>query len=325
MTGGATSSPEISVIMLAYNRPRYLPKAFDSVLAQTFKNYEIILVDNGSTDGETSSLCVRLAENRPNVRLLQRTDSNIGAGRNHALDEARGRYITYVDDDDYAHPELLEFLHKLSIDYDADISLCGSYKQIEGEPPVPQFEFEKCFVMTPEEAIYEVLERKITNSALCPKLFKIELARRFRFPDGRKYDDITLAYKLFASANRVAACGKPLYTFLRHSGNNSGFTNNDKLLHARQLDEYFHAYRERTEWLCQKLPSISEYINYSEWSFLLSMYRKITVNNLTQCGKQRAYCASYLEKAGNRYLESPWIKDFEFDYLDLYRNTKNDV
>jgi glycosyltransferase involved in cell wall biosynthesis len=310
--------------MLTYNRPKYLRKAFESVLAQTFKDYEIILVDNGSTDGETSSLCRRLLENHTNVRLLQRTDSNIGAGRNQALDAALGRYITYVDDDDYAHPELLEFLYKLALDFGADISFCGSYKQIEGRPPLIQFEFNKRFVMPPEEAVYELLERRITNSALCPKLFKTELCRQFRFPNNRKYDDITLAYKLFATANKTAACGVPLYTFLRHGGNNSGFTSDDKLLQSRQLEEYFSVYRERTVWLCRKLPSIAEYINYSEWSFLLSMYRKITVNNLRQCSEQRSYCASYLEKAGDRYIKSPWIKDFEFDYLDLYRKTAND-
>jgi glycosyltransferase involved in cell wall biosynthesis len=321
MTGNIAYTPEISVIMLAYNRPNYLTKAFESVLSQTFKDYEIILVDNGSTDNETSSLCRRLSEDRINVKLLQRTDSNIGAGRNQALDAVSGRYITYVDDDDYAHPELLEFLHKLALDYDADISFCGSYRQLEGCPPEIQFEFNKRFVMTPEEAVYELLERRITNSALCPKLFRTGLCRQFRFPNDRKYDDITLAYKLFAQANKVAADGAPLYTFLRHGGNNSGFTNDDKLLQARQLDEYFCVYRERTAWLCQKLPSIAEYINYSEWSFLLSMYRKITINNLIQCKEQRLYCASYLEKAGGRYIKSPWIKDFEFDYLDLYRKT----
>ncbi|MDR2659657.1 MAG: glycosyltransferase family 2 protein [Spirochaetaceae bacterium] len=319
-----SSTPKISVILLAFNRPQYLTRAFESVLSQTFDNFEIILVDNGSTDGETNTICRKLAENKSNVKLLQRTDSNIGRGRNAALDAAQGEYIVYVDDDDYASPELLDFLYRLALEYDADISFCGSYKQRINNPPEVQFEFNKRFVMTPEEAVYEVLERKITNSALTPKLLKRGLCTQFYFPDGRKYDDITISYKLFASANRIAADGKPLYTFLRHSANNSGFTNDDKQLNPLQLEEYFCVYKERTEWLCKKLPTIAEYINYSEWSFLLSMYRKITVNKLTHCEKQRSYCAAYLEKAGDRYIKSSWIKDFEFTYLDLYKETKND-
>jgi glycosyltransferase involved in cell wall biosynthesis len=308
--------------MLTFNRPRHLPQAFESALSQTFGNFEIILVNNGSTDGETNALCRKLAERRPNVKLLQRADSNIGMGRNAALDAAQGDYIVYVDDDDYAHPNLLEFLYKLAWEYNAEISFCGSYKQIEGKSPETQFEFDRRFVMTPEEAVYEILERKITNSALTPKLLKRELCDIFRFPEDRKYDDVAVSYKLFASANCVAADGKPLYTFLRHGGNNSGFTNDDKQLNPLQLEEYFRVYRERTAWLCEKLPSISEYINYSEWSFLLSMYRKITVNNLTHCETQRSYCARYLKNAGDRYIKSLWIKDFEFDYLKLYKETK---
>ncbi|MDR1363575.1 MAG: glycosyltransferase [Spirochaetaceae bacterium] len=322
MTANTSASPEISVVMLAFNRPQYITRAFESVLAQTFSNFEIILVNNGSTDKETNPLCRKLAEGRTNVKLLQRTDSNIGKGRNTALEAAQGKYIVYVDDDDYAAPELLEFLYKLARDYDAGISFCGSYKQIEGNAPEIQFEFDKRFVMTPEEAVYEILERKITNSALTPKLLSRDLCARFPFPDDSKYDDIAVSYKLFASADRIAADGKPLYTFLRHGGNNSGFTNNDNQLNPRQLEEYFRVYRERTTWLCKKLPSITEYINYSEWSFLLSMYRKITINNLTHCESQRSYCAAYLENAGERYTKSPWIKDFEFDYLKLYKETK---
>jgi glycosyltransferase involved in cell wall biosynthesis len=315
-------TPKISVIMLSFNRPQYLPRAFESVFAQTFDDFEIILVDNGSTDGKTSALCKKLTGGRPNVKFIQRSDSNIGRGRNSALDAARGDYIVYVDDDDYAFPELLEFLYGLAREYDAGISFCGSYKQIEGGLPETQFEFKRRFVMTPEEAVYEILERKITNSALTPKLLRRDLCMQFRFPDGLKYDDIAISYKLFASANKIAADGKPLYTFLRHDNNNSGFTNNDKQLNPRQLEEYFYAYSQRTAWLCEKLPSISEYVNYSEWSFLLSMYRKISVNNLTNCKIQRAYCAAYLEKAGERYIKSPWIKDFEFEYLKLYEETK---
>jgi len=216
---------------------------------------------------------------------------------------------------------MLSFLYDLAITHDADISFCGSDKELPLRGVLPQFVFDKLLVLTPEEGVIELLERKLLNLATPTKLFRKKLFLTERFREDRKYDDISATYKLFAIANKIAGHGIPKYCFSRHDTNNSGFTDNDKSLAPGQLEEYFLTYRERTEWLVQKLPAISEYAHYSEWSFLLSMYRKIVSNNLTGCAKQRSYCDAYLHKAGDRHLKSPWIKDFEFDYLTLYNKT----
>jgi glycosyltransferase involved in cell wall biosynthesis len=319
-----TETPEISVIILTHNRPRFVRRAVASVLGQDFDKYELILIDNGSTDG-TGEVCKDIVSENKAIRFMRREDGNIGAGRNAGLDAARGEYIAFIDDDDYAYPDMLSFLYRLAETRRADISFCGSDRETEGAGVAPQFSFDKLLTLGPEEAVIELLERRLLNLATPTKLFKKRLFSGERFREDRKFDDISTTYKLFATAGRIAGHGIPKYCFSRHGGNNSGFTDNDKKLAPAQLEEYFTSYRERTAWLLEKLPAIAEYIHYSEWSFLLSMYRKIVSNRLTDCEEQRSYCAEYLREAGERHLKSPWIKPFEFDYLKLYRETEGEL
>ncbi|MDR1362883.1 MAG: glycosyltransferase [Spirochaetaceae bacterium] len=317
--GMAADLPKISVIILTYNRPQFIRRSVASILGQDFSGFELILIDNGSKDN-VDRVCADMLDNDA-IRFIRREDSSIGAGRNAGLDAARGEYIAFIDDDDYAYPDMLSFLYKLAEAHGADISFCGSDKEAAGVAVQPQFLFDELLVLTPEDAVIELLERRLLNLATPTKLFKKKLFERERFREDRRYDDISTTYKLFAFANKIAGHGIPKYCFNRHDGNNSGFTDNDKKLAPAQLEEYFITYRERTAWLLEKLPAISEYIRYSEWSFLLSMYRKIVTNNLENCEEQRKYCDVHLSEAGGRYLKSPWIKPFEFDYLKLYQET----
>ncbi|MDR1148344.1 MAG: glycosyltransferase family 2 protein [Spirochaetaceae bacterium] len=317
------SLPKISVIILTYNRPHFIQRSVDSILKQDFTDFELILIDNGSTDS-TNEVCKAILSGNTTARFIRREDSSIGGGRNAGLDAARGEYIAFIDDDDYAYPDMLSFLYNLAKIHGADISFCGSDKELPGSVIQPQFLFDELLVLTPEDAVIELLERRLLNLATPTKLFKKKLFERERFKEDRKYDDISTTYKLFASANRIVGHGIPKYCFNRHGGNNSGFTDNDKKLTPAQLEEYFITYRERTAWLLEKLPAISEYVLYSEWSFLLSMYRKIVSHNLINCEEQRKYCDAYLCKAGGRHLKSPWIKPFEFDYFKLHQETRNE-
>jgi glycosyltransferase involved in cell wall biosynthesis len=310
--------PLISVIILAHNRPEYISRAVHSVISQTYENFELVLINNGSTD-DTGKICLKLAAEDPRIRLIRRENSNIGAGRNAGIDTARGCYIAFIDDDDWAYPDFLFFLYQLAEKHRAEIAFCGSDKDVPDEGVKPQYVFDGPRVMTAEDAVIELLERRLLNAATPTKLFNAALFKNLRFREDRRYDDISLTYKLFATAGRIAAHGTPLYCFDRHGGNMSRFTDNDKTIFPAQLEEYFTVYRERTAWLVKKLPAIAEYIHYSEWSFLLSMYRKMVVHNLASCTAQRDYCEAYLRKAGDRFLSSPWMKDFEWGYWEIYQ------
>lgn len=308
--------PRISVIMLTYNRENFVSNMIENILAQTFSDFEYIIIDNGSTDG-SGEICRRYAEKDRRIRLISRPRGTIGSGRNTGLDAAVGEYITFVDDDDICKPDMLEFLYNLAKQHNADISLCGSDKEINGEVFL-NCAFEGFRIWTAEEAEIELLKRQLFNTAFPTKMINARLFDGMRFPEGGNYDDIALMYKTIARAEIIVADGMPKYTFRRHARNNSAFTGNDNLITPSQLEEYFSAYRERTEYLCAKFPSSRDYFRYSEWSFLISMCNKIISNRLNNCMEQLEYARDFLQNDRGLFLNSTYIKDFEKEWVERY-------
>lgn len=306
----------ISVIMLTYNREQLVGRAIESILHQTYRDFEFIIVDNGSTDN-SGKIAENYAKQDKRIRVVHIPKSNIGTGRNVGLDMAVGEYITFIDDDDTAEPDMLEFLYNLAKQEDADIAVCGSTKEVNGEI-LPNCVFEEKLVMTPEEAVVTLLKRKKYNAAMPSKLLRKELFDQIRFKTEGKYDDITVVYKYFAKAKRVVAHGLPKYCFWRHAGNNSAFTTNDLLLTPEQLDEYFAAFRERTEWLSKELPAIADYAQYSEWSYMISMCNKIHKNDLRACAKQLAYVEQELKANYDVFYNLAYIQEFEREFMEKY-------
>ena len=283
----------ISVIMLTYNRESMVGRAIESILNQTYRDFEYIIVDNGSDD-RSGEIADAYAAKDPRIKVLHIEKSNIGTGRNIGLDAATGEYITFIDDDDTAEPDMLEFLYGLA---------------------------KEKLVMTPEEAVITLLRRKKYNAAMPSKLMRRDIFDKIRFRTEGKYDDITVVYKYFAEAKKVVAYGLPKYCFWRHSGNNSAFTTNDLLLTPEQLDEYFEAFRERTEYLSEKLPDIADYAQYSEWSYMISMCNKIEKNHLEQCRKQLTFVKRELTKHYEEFYNSPYIEEFEKEFMRKYVKT----
>lgn len=307
---------KVSVIMLTYNRENLVERAIQSILCQTMKAFEYIIIDNGSTD-RSGQIADEYAQKDDRIKVVHISKSNIGTGRNVGLDLATGKYITFIDDDDTAEPDMLEFLYNLAIENDADISLCGSKKEVDGQF-LDNCVFSDKLTMTPEEAVVTLLKRKKYNAAMPTKMLRKELFDKIRFKEEGKYDDISVVYKYFAEAKKVVAHGVPKYCFWRHSGNNSAFTSNDLLLTPEQLDEYFDAFRERTEYLSAKLPAIAEYAQYSEWSYMISMCNKIHKNNLVACKQQLEYVEKELIIHYDEFYDSPYIQEFEREFMRKY-------
>lgn len=297
----------ISVLMLTYNREKLVGRAVESILAQTYRDFEFIIVDNGSTDN-SAVIADEYAKKDSRIRVIHRKRGNIGAGRNTALDAAKGEYIAFIDDDDWAEPDFLEFLYVLLIKNNADIAICGAADKV----------FDEKKIMSAEEALIELMWRKKYNVAFPTKLFRRELADDLRFPEEGAFDDIALMYKLIAKAKKVAYHGLPKYTFYRHENNNSSWTTNHRLITPQILDEYLENYRTRTEWLSELFPESSKSFRYFEWSFMISMVEKIYRLELPDCEAQLEYMRKTLSDNRNEFLSCPEILDFECDWMDTY-------
>ena len=298
----------ISVIMLTYNRENLVARAIESILRQTFLDFEFIIVDNGSTD-RSGAIADKYAAKDARIRVIHRERGSIAAGRNTGLDAAQGEYIAFIDDDDWVEPDWLVFLLKLLTEYDADVSIAGAFDRA----------FDEKKHMSAEEAIIELMWRKKYNMAFPDKLFRQELFDELRFPEDTVYDDIALMYRVLAEAKRgVVYHGLPKYTFFRHKSNNSAWTTHHKLLDAATLDEYLNAYRVRTEWLSKKFPASAAAFQYFEWSFMISMVEKINRLKLMGCERQLAAMRKKLTEHRDEFLSCPEILAFEREWMERY-------
>lgn len=297
----------ISVMMLTYNRENLVSRAIESILAQTYKDFEFIIVDNGSSD-KSGYIADEYAKEDGRIRVIHRPRGTISAGRNTALDAAKGDHISFIDDDDWTEPDYLEFLFALITENNADMSICGAADKA----------FDEKLVMNAEQALIELMRRKKYNVAFPAKMFTRDLINEFRFPENAKYDDIALMYRVMASAKKIAYHGIPKYTFYRHDNNNSAWTTNHNLLDVKTLDEYLDSYRARTEWLSERFPNSAMTFQYFEWSFMISMVEKINRLEIQGCEKQLEHMISVLHKHRGEFLNCPEMLETEKKWILNY-------
>ncbi|MCL2638024.1 MAG: glycosyltransferase [Oscillospiraceae bacterium] len=287
--------PFISVILVTYNRDEYLSVMLESLKKQTFEDYELILVNNGSSKANnTAEICKAYAEADKRVKLLT-IEKNIGAshGRNIGLSAASGEYIAFVDDDDHCEPLMLNFLANLAKEENADIAMCGSYNDF-GDHLEPYFICEEKYVFERLQGLRELLKRKLYNVAPPAKLFRRSLWEGLTFPNNVLVDDIHVIYKAFERAQRIAVWNIAMYYFRKHDTNMTGFIHNKKMT-RELLDEYLEMYQTRAEYLIKKVPEIKKDAEQSIIAFMQSMCRNITENKLTDCEEQLNYMLKYLE------------------------------
>ena len=127
LTSKGMSVPEITVVVPVYNVQAYLPKCIDSLLAQTFGEIEIILVDDGSTDA-SGAVCDSYAERDSRIRVVHQRNAGVSGARNAGIRLARGRYLGFVDSDDWVDRDFCRTLYRGATDYGADISICSYYE-----------------------------------------------------------------------------------------------------------------------------------------------------------------------------------------------------
>lgn len=309
---------EISVIMLTYNREGLVARAIESILNQTFKDFEFIIVDNGSTD-RSGAIADEYALKDSRIKIIHREQGNIGSGRNAGLDAATGKYVAFIDDDDYAETDFLEFLYNLAKKHNADIAVCGSTKEENGQQlPNGIYQYDEKYIMDAEQATENFLWRKLYNAAMPTKLVRREMFDSIRFLNEGKYDDITTTYRYFANAKIVAAHGLPKYCFYRHSGNNSSAATKHHLLNPVQLNEYLAAFRERTEYISKILPQLAGLALYSEWSYMISMVEKIHRYGLNNCADLLVLMCDNLRAHWDDFYYGKYILEFEKVWMERY-------
>ena len=207
--------PKISVIIPIYRVEQYLCKCVESVLAQTYHNMEVILVDDGSPDG-CGKICDEYAERDERVKVIHKPNGGVASARNAGLDAATGEWIGWVDSDDWAEPALFETLLQGALETGAEISVCGHWEEYRGRREVSGWQ--ELRVLDTEQALGELLENGRMKNLLWDRIFHRTLFVGLQFPEGRTYEDIAVMHWLFLRAEKVACLPEVLYHYRQREG-----------------------------------------------------------------------------------------------------------
>lgn len=206
-------SPEISIIVPFYNIDAYLRDCIDSILNQSFKDFELILVDDGSTDG-CRAICREYKERDSRIVIYNGEHHGAGAARNLGLEKSRGKYICFVDGDDIIHPELLKVLYNAQKQYDADVAIAKflrvrSYFKLEDNPPTEPTEP----IVISEQEISDSMFKKIKYMTVWGKLYKKSVLSSLWFMDYHLSEDLEFNFRVYVRAKIIVKVQQTLYYY----------------------------------------------------------------------------------------------------------------
>lgn len=209
---------KISIVVPVYNVEKYLDKCIQSILNQTFKDYEILLVDDGSTD-KSGVICDDYASKYSNINVIHKTNGGPSDTRNVGIKSAQGEYLYFLDSDDYIIPECLEILYSNLKNNEAVLS-CGSFGFFDDNHPVNEdgSDENKLLKCTGEKACLTLLYGKDFYTSSCNILLKAEIAKSNLFPVGKFHEDELTTFRYFLDSSTVVKTDYKTYYYYQREG-----------------------------------------------------------------------------------------------------------
>ena len=285
--------PKISVIVPVYKVERYLEECIDSIIAQTYKNLEIILVNDGSPDN-CGKLCDDYADKDKRIVVMHKKNGGLSDARNVGIDNATGEYLHFIDGDDWIEADMLEVLYENIIKYDSDISCCSfclvyinSIESYNSESEI--------FIFNSEQAIENCFVKNIPWISSCCKLYKKYIFDNIRFPLNKRSEDIFIITDVMSAANKIVYDSVSKYYY-------------------RQRKNSISRYETYN-------PNIMDFIEAYEYNLKII---EIKYPNLINCTKNKILSANlwvlYVIILNKNYKKIP---DFKKTLLVLRKNYKN--
>lgn len=206
----------VSIIIPVYNVVNYFAECMKSVLEQTYNCLEIILVDDGSSDG-SEKMCDLYAEQDKRVKVIHQKNSGQAAARNRGIDIAKGQYIAFVDSDDVIEKNYIKKLYDVLIKTNADVSMCY-YDKFYNDLKRKNKRSKEIGTYTAQQAIEQLCYQRYFNNGPVVKLWKKEMIGDIRFPINVGYEDFATIYKYMANAEKIALLDETLYYYRQHKG-----------------------------------------------------------------------------------------------------------
>lgn len=263
---------KVSIIIPVYNTEKYISKCIDSIIGQSFTDFDLILVNDGSTDN-SGGICDNYALKDERISVVHKPNEGQSSARNAGLDIASGEYISFIDSDDWIDPD---FYHKL-LDYadaqGADIAACNLYVVNQWDETRPFTPDARSKVYSRGEAIEEIFSNKILTFSPCNKIYKRHVFDDLRFDQNIILEDMDLSYQIIHRANKIAYLEEPLY-FYRY---NSDSTLRKKFT-LKRIDEY-DVKKRMYEFYLKNYPALADQVYLELLLTGINLFRLISIHH----------------------------------------------
>lgn len=255
----------ISIIVPIYNMEQHLKKCISSIIAQTYQNIEIILINDGSTD-KSKKICEDFANKDDRIKIINQKNKGVSGARNAGIDIAKGEYLGFIDPDDYISEDMYEILYNLITKYVADISMCSHYR-VEKNMNSCLYITEELEFYNKDEALKALLiDKKIQNYSW-DKLYKKDLFKNIRFPLGKNYEDIGTLFYIFEKITKLVYINSPKYFYLRRE---SSITETRS---ETNLTDYINMSYVRNKYIEKHYPELEIYNSYNIVIAIINTFR----------------------------------------------------
>lgn len=237
---------KVSVIVPAYNIQDYIGKCVDSILNQSYKDLEVILVDDGSTDN-TLSILKNYQDKDDRVKLVHQENKGLSGARNSGLDISIGEFVYFVDGDDRIHPLCIEKLLTIAEEYGCDIVQCGVLSFLEDDNITTELEGEKVEIVSGKNICRRMILSRDSSemTVVWNKLYRRSIFDNKRFTEGMVYEDTALTHELFWKSNKVAVTNQTLAFYRSQRRGSITHSNNKKIQDAIKADSMRTSFFEK--------------------------------------------------------------------------------
>ncbi len=282
----------ISIIVPVYKVENFIHTCIQSVLNQTYTNWELILVDDGSPDN-CPKICDEYSEKDKRIKVLHKENGGVASARNFGIDAMKGEFLTFLDSDDFYHPEYLETLITLGIKYNADIVQC---EFIRGTNlTFPKVESKKNIYTVVDN--YDVFLKGYAKIIVWAKLYKKNILEGLKIPENTLFEDDFITWKWYFKAKQIVFTNKVLYYY---------FDNNESTMAGYKMQpklDFMKAYIERINFFIDKNEKSME--DYSRMHFCKALV--LTYNNKMLTKEQKNYVISNFRENWLKITNSQFV------------------
>ncbi|MFS0821564.1 glycosyltransferase family 2 protein [Bacillus sp. 1P02SD] len=289
-------NPKISIIVPVYNVESFLQECIESILNQEFKDFELILVNDGSTD-RSGNICDEYESKDNRVKVIHKENEGQSSARNRGIDAAKGSFIGFVDSDDWVNKQMFKVLYSNAIEQNADIIACNLKIFSKDGTSRLYYDNSSDFLYDKRSAMEELYKNEKLTFSPCNKIYKKELLTDIRFKEGSILEDMDFAYRIIHQADTIYYSAQALY-YYRFNENSTM----RKVFSKKRLDEY-EIRKDMYLFYQQHYPHIANEV-YAEW-FLTGLLLYI---NIKKYFKEETAKYRYLVHVDRKKLK-PLIKD----------------